>query len=116
MISTVCWGCKRLAEIVHTDHLGFDYCADCAPVPREVGAIQFLLATPPFEKGDRVECRTGAEIYEGIGTVEDMSFDFEHGGSIVYPAFLVKIDEPANEYSPAEGWWNEVCLTKVAEK
>jgi len=45
MISTVCWGCKRLAEIVHTDHLGFGYCVDCAPPPREIEAIEFLLAT-----------------------------------------------------------------------
>lgn len=116
MIGTVCQGCKQLAEIAHTDSLGLGYCARCAkdiPVPSETLGLEYLIANPPFVAGDRVECRTGGEIYDGVGTVQEMSFDFEHGGTLIYPAFRVVIDEPANEHSPKEGWWTEVCLKKV---
>lgn len=118
MIGTVCRGCKTLAEIAYVDSLGIEYCATCAKdvePPGDVLALQYLIANPPFRSGDRVECRTGAEIYEGVGTVEQTSFDIEHGGTVVYPAFLVTIDEPANEHSPAQGWFTEVCLRKVGE-
>jgi hypothetical protein len=120
MIGTVsvCQSCKHFAEIVKTDTLGLEYCAGCArdlPPTSEDEALLFLIANPPFHSGDRVECRTGGEIYEGTGVVRDMSFDFQHGGTLIYPAFRVEIDSPANEHSPAEGWWTEVCLTRVGE-
>jgi hypothetical protein len=118
MIGTVCQGCKQLAEIAHTDSLGLGYCARCAkdiPIQSETLGLEYLIANPPFFPGDRVECRTGGEIFDGVGTVQEMSFDFEHGGTLIYPAFRVTIDEPANEHSPVEGWWTEVCLKKVGK-
>lgn len=119
MITGVCRGCKFLAEIVYTNDLGLGYCARCArdfAPPPEVSALDFLISNPPFHPGDRVECRTGGEIYDGVGIVAEMSFDFEHGGTLIYPAFRVTIDEPANEHSPAEGWYTEICLTLVKQK
>ena len=116
MTGTVCQGCKQLAEIVHTDSLGLDYCAQCAkdiPVPGETLAVEYLLANPAFVNGDRVECRTAGEIFDGVGTVMEMSFDIEHGGTLIYPAFRVVIDEPVNEHSPKEGWYTEICLRRV---
>lgn len=119
MITAVCRGCKRLAEVAYTNDLGLNYCPRCAPdvAPRpELSALDFLLANPPFHPGDRVECRTGGEIYDGVGTVAEMSYDFEHGGTVVYPAFRVTIDEPVNEHSPVEGWYTEICLKRVKQK
>lgn len=118
MTGAVCQGCKQLAEIVHTDSLGLGYCAQCAtvippPPPIEILGLQFLLDNPPFDPGDRVECRTGGEIYDGVGVVQEMSYDFEHGGTLIFPAFRVAIEEPANEHSPEEAWYTEVCLKKV---
>jgi hypothetical protein len=119
MIGTVCRGCKQLAEIVHTDELGLEYCASCAadlPKPPEIAGLEFLLATIPYVKGDRVECRTAGVMYDGIGTVQEISFEIERGGgTLVHPAFLVAIDEPANENSPAEAYYTEACLTRVKE-
>ena len=117
----VCRGCKQLAEIVHTSNLGLDYCAQCTadlPKPPEIAGLEFLLASVPFVKGDKVECRVAGEMYDGIGTVQDVSFEVERGGgTLIFPAFLVKIEEPANEDSPSEGWYFEPGLTRVkAEK
>lgn len=117
MTGQVCRGCKHLRPIVHTDELGMEYCAECAadlPKPSEVAGLEFLLASIPYGKGDRVECRTAGTMYDGAGEVTDVSFQVERGGgTLVYPAFLVKIDEPANEHSPAEAWYTETCLTRV---
>ena len=76
--------------------------------------MEYLLATVPYQEGDRVECRTAGVIFDGIGTVQDVSFEVERGGGTpIFPAFLVKIDEPANDDSPEEGWYTEVCLFRV---
>lgn len=115
----VCQSCKQLAEIVHTDDLGLEYCALCTadlPKPSEVLGLEYLLANPPYAQGDRVECRTAGQIYDGVGIVQDISFEIERGGgTLLYPAFLVTIDEPANEHSPAQAFYTEPCLTRVKE-
>ena len=119
MTGTVCRGCKHLRPIVHVDDMGLEYCAECTaslPKPVEVAGLEFLLASIPYTKGDRVECRTAGVMYDGVGTVEEISFEIERGGGTpIYPAFLVKIDEPANDQSPAEGWYHEPCLRRVAK-
>lgn len=118
MMGEVCRGCKKLKELVYTDDFGLRYCAECAelkPKKPETLGLEFLLATIPFGRGDRVECRTGAVTYDGVGTVQEVSFNIEHGGTLVFPAFRVEIDEPANEHSPDEGWYTETCLKKVSK-
>lgn len=113
----VCQGCRQGRDIVYTDG-GLGYCADCAttlPIPSVARAMGFLAATIPFRVGDRVECRLAGQILEGVGTVEDISFDIEHGGTPVCPSFLVKIEQKAYPEAPDEEWATEICLTKVGD-
>jgi len=118
-MEALCYTCKTIRDIVHTDHNGLDYCAGCVSaaemfaVPR---AMAFLAATVPYQKGDRVECRTGGEIFDGIGTVQDVSFELKHGGTPVYPSFRVILDEKAYAEAPDECWYTEVCMTKVKDE
>jgi hypothetical protein len=77
--------------------------------------LQYLMTTVPFKEGDRVQCRTGGVIFDGVGTVQEVSFDLEHGGTLIFPMFRVSIDEPADELSPAEGWYSEICLARVKD-
>lgn len=119
MSVSVCHGCKQLAELVYTDELDRQYCATCTgglSITSEELGLQYLLASVPYKEGDRVQCRTAGKIYDGIGTVQKVSFDVEDGGGTpIFPAFLVKIDEPADENSPTEGYYHEICLTRVSE-
>jgi len=112
----LCYSCKALTEIVHTNSNDLHYCRDCVsnvPTPSVVRAINFLMLTIPFKSGDRVECRTGGEIFDGVGTVDDMSFDLKNGGTLVYPAFHVVLDDKAYPDAPDECWYTEVCLRPV---
>lgn len=110
----VCHGCKQLKELVYTDELDREYCKRCnadLPVPSEVLGLEYLMASVPYEEGDRVECRTAGVIFDGIGIVQDISFEIARGGGTpIFPSFLVKIDEPATESSPEQGWYHEICL------
>lgn len=120
MDEVICIGCRLPRRVVRTDNNDLHYCAKCAavlPEPSETRALKFLLATLPFTPGERVECRTGGQIYDGVGTVDDVSFDFEKtGGTIIYPAFHVVIDQPAYPDAPEEGWYNEATLQRVMAK
>lgn len=113
-----CSFCKSFKDAIARveEGTGRAFCADCAatmPLPPEIRDTLFLLATIPFKPGDRVECRTGALLYDGIGTVREVSFDLEHGGTMVCPSFRVEIDDKAYEAAPDECYYTEVCLTKV---
>ncbi|QDH91721.1 hypothetical protein SEA_PHRAPPUCCINO_45 [Mycobacterium phage Phrappuccino] len=119
MTVRLCFSCKELREIVYVDPVYRGHCSACVTGPTSqvgsvVRAMQFLSATVPFQVGDRVEARTGGELYDGVGTVTEVSFDLEHGGTPVYPTFHVVIDEPADEHAPADGWYTEVCLAKLS--
>jgi hypothetical protein len=67
-----------------------------------------------FQIGDRVECRTGGQIYDGIGTVVVVSMLPEELASPVCPMFRVVIDEKAYPEVPDFVWYSEICMTKVA--
>lgn len=116
----LCWGCKNFREIEYTED-GTDrpFCAACTrslPPTSEDLALLFLAATIPFKPGDRVEARTAAVIYDGVGQVVEVSVSLEHGATLVYPTFRVILDERAHDLAPDEAWYTEVCLTKVGEK
>jgi len=112
----LCFGCKDLRDIIYVDSVERGYCATCVqslPIATAVWAMQFLSATIPFKAGDRVQAYTAGEIYDGVGTVQDVSFDLKHGGTPVIPMFRVVIDEPADENAPEQGWYPERCLRRV---
>ncbi len=117
MTKRLCFGCRELAEIAYVDPVDRGMCANCVaeqPIGSVVRAMQFLSLTIPFKVGDRVEARTAGEIYDGIGTVTEVHFDLEHGGTPIYPSFRVVIDEPADELAPEQGLYTECCLTLIS--
>lgn len=75
-----------------------------------------MAMTIPFRVGDRVECRIGGIVYDGIGVIEEISTDLKDGGTWVHPAFLVRFEEKAYDSVPDTQFYTEVCLTKVEEK
>jgi hypothetical protein len=77
--------------------------------------LEFLAATVPYEVGDRVSCKTAAQVYDGIGHVIKVSFDPLDLASPVHPMFLVAIDEPAYEEVPDQVWYSEICLSLPEE-
>lgn len=110
---TLCWNCKKPSEPAVVDELARALCADCCrgpAIPPELFGLAYLRATIPYKHGDRVHATTAGEVYDGVGTVVEVSEELRHGGSPVYPSFLVRIEEPANEDAPAEGWYTEPCL------
>ncbi len=112
----VCFACKHLRPIVHTDELDRLFCGDCY-VPRDlIYANAFMTVTIPFHKGDRVSCRTGGVLYDGIGVVEEISTDLKDGGTWVHPAFRVRFEKKAYDTVPDELWYTESCLEKVSEE
>lgn len=117
-VTQFCSECKSFRnDIVRTEEgTGRTFCVDCVarmPLPPEVRATQFLLATIPFKPGDRVECRTGNLLYDGIGTVQRISMNLLDGGTPACPTFLVKIEEKAYPEAPDEEWFTEICLKRV---
>lgn len=110
----LCASCKQMREPAATyDEL--DYCEECLPtvsssLQPEVVGLAYLLATIPFQIGERVECRTAGELYDGIGTVQEIDIDFKMGGTPVYPAFRVELEEKSDESLPDELWYTEMCL------
>ena len=110
-----CYSCKRQAE-VFSGPRGLRYCNSCVndlPSPSVVDAMGFLFSTIPFKPGDTVEARTAGEILDGVGRVEEVSFDLLKGGTPVYPSFRVVIDEKAYPEAPDEAFYTECCLTRV---
>src|ERR1700757_3203506 len=115
-----CHSCKSVsAETVYTDENNLGYCEKCLsdrPIPPEFFGLVQLLATVPFHKGDRVECRTEGHIYDGVGVVQEVSFLPKDGGSPVFPAFRVQLEERSQdlpEDCPSELWYLEDCLRRT---
>ena len=75
--------------------------------------MAFLAYTVPYEVGDIVSCKTGGEIYDGIGHVVRVSFDPMDLASPIMPMFLVAMDEKDYDEVPDEVWYSEVCLEPV---
>jgi len=110
----LCWGCRRLREVAVTDEGGRTYCVSCAPAPAPSKAmilLDFLLSTVPFQVGDRVSCKTGAQIYDGIGRVVEVSFDPKDLASPVVPMFRVVMEEKAYPEMDDEAWYSEACMS-----
>lgn len=120
-MNDLCHGCKQIREIDYTNPAGQTFCIDCQmlqPLTSDEWARILLVAPwskfgPPFRLGDKVEARTGAQIYDGVGEVTNVSMSLEHGGTPVYPTFRVVINKKAHDLAPDEAWYTEVCLTKV---
>jgi hypothetical protein len=113
----LCASCKQMREPAATSD-DLDYCEECLatnpqePRPELVG-LAYLLATIPFDVGDKVECRTAGTLYDGVGTVKEIDIDFKMGGTPVFPAFRVELEEKSESSIPDELWYTEMCLTKV---
>ncbi len=75
--------------------------------------MTFLAATIPYKVGDKVSCRSGGVIYDGVGHVVEVSFDPKDLASPVIPMFRVEMDEKAYETMPDEMWYPELLLTPV---
>lgn len=121
----LCWGCKAFKDIVYTEG-GTDhpFCAGCSelqpPTSEEVAVLMLTAPNspwgPPFRPGDQVEARTGAVIFDGVGTVAEMSMSLEHGATPIYPTWRVVLDSKAHDQAPDEAWYTEVCLKRVTDK
>ncbi len=112
----LCEFCQDIKPVAYTDSLDRTWCAECYEVLTSPGypLLDFLAATIPFKVGDRVECRTAGRLYDGIGTVEEVSFDPAKYGTPVYPSFRVAITEKAYPTAPDEIWYTEKCLTRLS--
>lgn len=112
----LCDACKELRPVAWTDSVGREYCIGCfatLPVPTANRLLEFLMRTVPFSVGDRVECRTAGALYDGVGTIDQISVEPENYGTPVYPSFHVVIDEKAYPEAPDDLWYMETQLTKV---
>ena len=111
----LCEFCQDLKPVAHTDSVGRTWCAECYELLWTPGEdiMGFLGATIPFQVGDRVECRTAGRLYDGIGTVQEVSTDPANYGTPVYPSFRVAITDKAYPTAPDEIWYTEKCLVKL---
>lgn len=88
------------------------YCAVCASSEFTSSLsvnLQFISDLVPYEIGERVECRTMGEFYDGTGVITEMSTSLEKGGTPVHPAYRVKLDNDKGEL-----WYTPVCLTRTS--
>ena len=124
MTTHLCYGCKTVQEVAYIQPVtDLEFCDRCRwQQPLTVDDLaMFLLTTPgsvigpPFRVGDVVEARVAGILYDGIGTVAEMSMTLERGaGTPVYPTFRVVFTEKADTHDvPDEAWYPENCLTKV---
>jgi len=112
----LCETCRELKEVAWTDTLGRDYCAECfqaLPVPTATRLLDFLMRTVPFQVGDKVECRTAGVLFDGIGTIDEVSIEPVNFGTPVYPSFHVVIETKAYPEAPDQLWYLEAQLKKV---
>jgi len=112
-----CWGAdgEPVAFVDQITERG--YCRGCASndITSSFNVhLQFLDSLLPFGVGDRVECRTVGEYYDGNGEVVRVSEELHDGGTPVFPAYLVKMDDP--EKWPEDRWYTGICLTRVHER
>ena len=118
----LCASCKQLKEIAWTDNFDREFCEQCYAVlltTQEATSFwmyEYLMATIPFQVGDRVECRTAGTLYDGIGVVEEVSFDPAKYGTPVYPSFYCRIEEKAYPEAPDVLWYTETCLRHVDQQ
>lgn len=112
----LCESCRELKTITWTDAVEREYCADCLSglaVPSPHRLMEYLMVTIPYRVGDQVRCYTAGALYDGIGVIDEVSFDLAKFGTPVHPSFHVKITEKAYEDAPDELWYTESCLKPV---
>jgi len=114
----VCWSCRFYRDIEYTEAgTQRPFCKACAlqlPPTSEELAMLFIEVTCPFKVGDKVEARTAGEVFDGTGEVLEISTDLRHGGTRVYPSFLVRLDTKEHDLAPDQAYYTEICLKKVA--
>lgn len=100
---------------VYVDDLDRAWCASCAnEMPTTpIQMLEYLMHTIPFEVGDRVECRTGGVLYDGVGVIQEMSIEPRNFGTPVHPSFRVRIEDKAYPDAPDECWYMEPQLQRV---
>lgn len=115
-IVELCAICRSMASIVFTDDYGRDYCGQCLnEMPPTIWiALQYLMLTIPFKVGDKVRAKTAGVIYDGIGTIDEISIDPETFGTPVYPSFHVVFDDKAYPEVPDSVWYCERQLERVS--
>lgn len=120
----LCYGCKTFQEVAYLQPgTGHEFCGRCRwEQPFTMEDLMLFALTepdspygPPFRPGDVVEARVAGLLYDGVGVVEDMSMDLEHGATPLYPTFKVRFTEKATDHDvPDSYYYPENCLTKVA--
>ena len=112
----LCDSCREIKPLFSTDIAGREFCQTCYEAQQPADPLliwKFLMATIPFRVGDRVKCYTAGRLYDGIGTVDDVSMDPANYGTPVYPSFHVTITEKAYDSAPDALWYTEICLRRV---
>jgi len=87
------------------------YCTVCAAseiTSTQNVHLQFLSDLMQYEVGERVECWTMGEFYEGFGEVKEISTELRDGGTPVHPAYLVQIDDREGPL-----WFTPICLKRA---
>lgn len=106
--------CRRGAQAVFVDPVTErGYCTACAAnettSTRHVH-LQWLTGLLPLEPGERVECRTVGEHYDGDGEIVEISTEVRRGGTPVHPAYLVRLDDDR------QLWYTSCCLTRTTSR
>lgn len=108
-----CW-CPDGSPVVFRDRVterGYCYACSADPILSTMQVhIAFLDSLLPFTEGDRVECRTEGEHYDGKGEIIEISTEIRNGGTPIYPAYLVRLDDQQ------ELWYTSICLTRIHER
>jgi hypothetical protein len=112
--AALCLGCRQIKEIVYTESgTNRTFCRECAlqlPPTSEELALLFLAVTTPFKVGDYVEARTAGTVFDGVGTIDEISIDLKNGGTPVFPTFHVVLETKEHDLAPDDAWYTEVCL------
>ena len=110
-MSAACWsGDGRPIKFIDglTERAFCNICAASEITSSRDVHLQYIDSLIPFEQGERVECWTVAEFYDGPGTVVGVSTELQYGGTPINPAYLVKLDDQDELF-----WYTPVCLKRT---
>lgn len=118
MTPTICL-CGKGREASYFDEVTRrGYCSVCASseITSSLAVhMEFISDLVPIELGERVECRTMGEFYDGTGVVVEISTELRFGGTPVNPAYLVEMDVK-DEDEKSRLWFTPICLTRTARR
>lgn len=115
----ICEGCKEIQSIGWTDSVGREYCIPCfmdLHAPSTYRMLEHLTFSIPYQVGQRVRCYTAATLYDGIGTIDEISIEPEKYGTPVYPSFHVTLTQKAYPEAPDSLYYTEACLKPVVDE